>query len=180
MGASIMSDTGFEFKRNGDVLCHWRGDTYTIYAPTIGEMRQIEEYGAAIADEIKADPAHQAATEFMESLKDRDPDEPLPSDESDELLRKFNELSKAQSLRWFVRVLQLCGSDNWPRQIDQGTGQPMKDEDGYDRIDTDALPAAVRNRQLVSDIKAHWMAVPLADSPNGATKATVQNLTVNN
>lgn len=192
-----MTNAGFAFHRNGNVTFTdgQSGEVYTLYAPKLGAMRQIEEYGSELAeahdipairerlDEVTREIAagRRAVEAAKESGSEADVEEAEAAyadllarvdDENEKLARDLVDKTREQSLAWFIRVVQLCGSDNWPRIIDKGTGEPMKDEHGHDRIDTDELPHVVRASQLVADIKAHWWSVPLAESPNGASQAT--------
>lgn len=162
-----MSDSGFTFHRNGEISLDWRGDTYWIHLPTIGEMRRIEEYGLMIADEIENDPVSKEANEKVREVfekvaaaKEAGDDaatidfDGLGEDDAADIMRRFNAMAREQSLKWFRKVIEICGSENWP-------------------TDDDDLPSPVRNRELVTQIKAHWAAVPLAESPNGATTAKI-------
>lgn len=162
-----LESSGFVFHRTGDISLGWRGEKYWIYLPTIGEMRRIEQYGLMIADEIENDPISKEANDkvrqvFEKVTKAREEGETvtaadfdgLGEDDAADIMRRFNAMAREQSLKWFRKVVEICGSDNWPS-------------------DDDDLPSPVRNRELVTQIKAHWAAVPLPESPNGATTAKI-------
>jgi len=152
--------------RSGDITFPWRGEEYSIYLPTIGESRIIETYGAELAEGFGLDEKTRRLREITDELAaaEASGDESMVvevnariRDENEQVANDLVAQTREQSVKWFGKVIELCGSDNWPS-------------------DPDDWPAPCRSPQLVTLVKGHWARAPLAwGALNGAQTQTTTN-----
>lgn len=138
--------------RSGDITFPWRGDEFSIYLPTIGESRVIEAYGVELSEAFgldeKQERLRQVTVDLAEAEASGDADliaevNARITEENEQVANELVAQTREQSVKWFQKVIELCGSDNWP-------------------ADPDDWPAPCRSNNLVTLVKAHWARAPLA------------------
>lgn len=100
--------------------------------PSALELAELEELDADLA-RLRAEHAELSEQFTVDEEKYR------------ESLERFNERLGEDAFKWFVRVTQVVGDRNWPK-------------------DPDDFPHIFRSTQLISRIRKHWVTAPLVSA----------------